>query len=198
LKNIQDVLVGWGPLGLFLLALIESMGIPNPGGTDAVLLVLAIARPDIAVECALLASLGSLAGSLVFYEITRKGGETLLARYTARGRGARFKAWYQRYGMATVFIAALVPLPIMPFKVLAACAGATGVRRGRYLLVLACARIPRYAGLAFLGAELGANSTAWLRSHLWLMGAIAAGLFVAIFLVLHWSDRKNRAAAARS
>src|SRR5712692_8218236 len=147
MKRIRDVLVSWGPLGLFALALIESAGIPNPGGTDAVLLVLTIARPENALLCAALASAGSLIGSMFFFEITRKGGEVLLAKYTRGGRGARFKSWYQRYGLVTVFISALVPIPVLPFKAFAACAGAMGVNRWRYLAVLAAARIPRYLGL---------------------------------------------------
>ena len=189
MKRIRDALVSWGPLGLFALALIESAGIPNPGGTDAVLLVLTIARPEIALLCAVLATAGSLIGSAIFFEITSKGGEALLAKYTSGGRGGKFKAWYRRYGLVTVFISALLPIPVMPFKVFAACAGAMGVKRARYLLVLAAARLPRYAGLAFLGAQLGENSTVWLRSHLWHMGGFAVVLFIALYALVRRADR---------
>jgi len=190
LKRLRDVLVGWGLLGLFALAAIESAGIPNPGGTDAVLLLLTIAGQDWLL-CAFAASAGSLVGSLVFYEITRKGGEALLARYTSSGRGARFKNWYHRYGLVTVFIAALVPIPVMPFKVFAACAGALGVKRVRYMAVLALARIPRYLGVAYLGAQLGENSTTWLKTHVWHLAGLALALLVLLFALVRWMD-KNR------
>src|SRR5580700_11039354 len=124
MHGFHDLLVSWGPLGLFVLALVESAGIPNPGGTDALLLVLTIANPASFLLCAALAVAGSLLGSIVFYEITSRGGEKLLSRYTSSGRGAKFRGWFLRYGLVTVFIAALLPIPVMPFKVFAACAGA--------------------------------------------------------------------------
>jgi membrane protein YqaA with SNARE-associated domain len=189
MKQFIKVLVSWGPLGVFVLALVESVGIPNPAGTDVLLLLVSIERPDTAVLCAVLATAGSLLGSAVFYEIVRKGGEKYLLRYTLSGRGKRFRAWAQRYGLVTVFISALLPIPFLPLKVFAACVCAMGVSRTRYLLVLAAARIPRYAGLAYLGAQLGENSTAWIKAHTWHMGALAAALFVALYGLLKWNDR---------
>src|SRR5690348_1039505 len=141
MHQLHDVLVAWGPLGLFMLALIESAGIPNPSATDAVLLVLCAARPSQAWLCAVLAAVGSLAGCMIFFEVMRKLGERFLAKHAVTGRGLRFRNWFHRYGMTTVFISALIPIP-MPFKVLAACAGATGVRRLRFFLILLAARIP--------------------------------------------------------
>jgi membrane protein YqaA with SNARE-associated domain len=192
-KRLHEILLSWGPLGLFVLAVVESAGIPNPGGTDALLLVLTIADPSIAMLCAALAVAGSLIGSLVFYEITSRGGERLLAKYTSSGRGARFRGWFVRYGLATVFIAGLLPIPIMPFKVFAACAGAMQVGRWRFMLVLAAARVPRYFALAYLGAQLGENSTVWLRGHLWQMGGFAVALFLVLFALIRWSDRTQTA-----
>src|SRR5579863_2291359 len=117
MRHLRDVLVSWGPLGVLLLATVESAGIPNPGGTDALLLVLAIARPQQAMLCAVLAAAGSLIGSVIFYEITRRGGEKFLAKYAAGGGTQRFREWFARYGLITVFIPALLPIPILPFKV---------------------------------------------------------------------------------
>jgi membrane protein YqaA with SNARE-associated domain len=189
MRHFLDVLVSWGPLGILALSAIESVGIPNPGGTDWLLLVLTIARPADAVVCAAMAVIGSLAGSVIFFEIMRKGGERYLARNTASGRGLRLRAWFLRYGLVTVFIPALLPIPILPFKVFAACAGAMRVPRGRFLLVLAAARIPRYAGLAYLGASLGENSGPWLKDHIWHMLALAALLFLMLYGVIRRAGR---------
>ena len=189
MKRFIQVLVSWGPLGVFVLALVESIGIPNPAGTDALLLVVTIERPDTAILSAVLATAGSLLGSAIFYEIVRKGGDKYLLRYTLSGRGKRFRAWAQRYGLVTVFISALLPIPILPLKLFAACACAMGVSRTRFMLVLASARIPRYAGLAYLGAQLGENSSAWIKGHSWHMGALAVALFAALYGLLKWNDR---------
>ncbi len=188
---LHDLLVSWGPLGLFLLSTIESMGIPNPGGTDAVLLVLTIAKPENAWLCAALAICGSLLGTMFFFEIARRGGERYLLRYTSSGRGARFRTWFVRYGLVTVFIPALLPIPFLPFKVFAACSGAMCVSRTRFLLVLVAGRIPRYFALAYLGAQLGEASGAWVKGHLWHMLAIAVVLSAVLYALIRWSDRNR-------
>src|ERR1041385_3550914 len=191
MRQFRDLLVSWGPLGIFVLAAVESAGIPNPGGTDALLLGLTIPRPENAALCAVLATLGSLIGTAIFFEIARKGGEWYLIRYTSSGRGARFRAWFLRYGLVTVFISTLLPIPILPFKAFAACAGAMGVTRTRFLLVLLAGRIPRYGALAYLGAKLGEGSTGWLKSHAWHMTAIAVVLFVLLYGLVRWADRNR-------
>ncbi len=191
MRHLRDVLVSWGPWGILVLAAVESMGIPNPGGTDALLLFMAIARPDDAMLCAAAATIGSLVGTAVFFEIMRKGGDRYLARYTSSGSGARFRAWFLRFGLVTVFIPALLPIPFLPFKVFAACAGAMRVGRVRFFLVLLAGRVPRYGGLAYLGAELGENSFPWLKSHLWHMLVFAVLLFIGLYLLIRRQDRKR-------
>jgi len=191
MRHLRDVLVSWGPLGIFLVAAIESAGIPNPGGTDALLLLLAIARPQDAMLCAVLAAVGSLIGSVVFYELTRRGGEKFLAKYTAGSSGKKFREWFARYGLITVFVPALLPIPVLPYKVFAACAGAMGVPRYRFFTALAVARFPRYLALAYLGQQLGENSTAWLRDHVWHLVALAVLIAAALYALIRWTDARR-------
>jgi len=193
MKAFMQSLISLGPWGVFVFAFIDSAGVPNPSGTDALLLLVTIERPEYALLCAGLAILGSLLGSLFFYQIIRKGGEKFLDRYTTAGKGARFRIWFQRYGMASVFVAALLPVPFLPLKALAACACAMGVSRARFVLVMAAARIPRYAGLAYLGAQLGENSSAWIKAHTWHMTALAVVLLALLYALLKWNDRNSPA-----
>jgi membrane protein YqaA with SNARE-associated domain len=195
MHRIRDILISWGPWGLFVLAALENAGPPTPGGTDWVVLFLAAARPADAMLFAAVATLGALIGSAVFYEATRKGGEKFLERYTQKGRGAKFRGWFNHYGLVTVFISALVPLPILPFKIFCACAGAMGVTRQRFMLVLALARMPRYLALAYLGAQLGTadNALGWLKSHFWpLLGfaTLLAGMLYALIRFADWRREK--------
>jgi len=189
MRHFRDLLVAWGPLGVLLVSTIESAGIPNPGGTDWLLLIVAIGRPADAWLAASLAVLGSLIGTAFFYEIIRKGGEKYLAGYTSSGRGLRFRAWFMRYGLVTVFIPALLPLPFLPFKAFVACSGAMRIDRKRFFAVLFIARVFRYCGLAYLGQKLGEGSAAWLKSHLGAMGVSAAILFIALYILIRLSDR---------
>jgi len=186
MRHILEILKAWGPLGVFGLSFVESLGIPNPGGTDFLLLFIAAVRPKDAALSAFLAVVGSLIGSVFFYEVTRRGGDALLYRYTSSGAGQRFRAWFQRYGLITVFIPALLPIPILPYKVFAACAGAMAVSRTRFFLVLTAARTARYFALAYLGAALGDGAGPWLRAHLWHLLAFA----MILTLVLGWLVRR--------
>jgi membrane protein YqaA with SNARE-associated domain len=191
MHHFLDILKAWGPLGVFAIATIESAGIPNPGGTDFLLLFVAAARPADAPVSALLAIAGSLIGSLIFYEITRRGGEALLAKYTRSERGHRFRLWFLRYGLITVFIPAFLPIPILPFKVFAACAGALAVPRLRYMLVLAAARFPRYLALAFLGMQLRENAGGWITGHLWQLIVFAILLAATLTLLVKRANRQT-------
>src|SRR5690348_5444007 len=115
MRHLRDTLLAWGPFGLLLLATLENAGPPTPGGTDWVLLFLAAEAPGDAMLLAGLATLGSLIGAAVFFEVMRRGGEAMLHKYTSTGRGARFRNWTRHYGLATVFVSALVPVPILPY-----------------------------------------------------------------------------------
>ena len=195
MRHLRDVLISWGPVGLLILATLENAGPPTPGGTDIVLLILAAARPGEAMLCAGLATLGSLIGSAIFFEVLRRGGDKLLVKFTSSGRGARFRDWARRYGLVTVFVSALVPLPVLPFKVFVACTATMGVSRARFMLALAPARILRFVALAYLGQQVGENSGAWLKSHFWHLMGSAALIALILWAMVHRSERIRRQAA---
>jgi membrane protein DedA with SNARE-associated domain len=195
MRHLRDVLISWGPVGLLILATLENAGPPTPGGTDFVLLILAAARPKDAMLCAGLATLGSLIGSAIFFEVLRRGGEKLLVKFTSSGRGARFRDWANRYGLATVFVSALVPVPVLPFKVFVACTATMGVSRLRFLSVLAPARVLRFLALAYLGQQVGENSGAWLKSHSWYLLGLAALLGLGLWVLLRRAERIRLAKA---
>lgn len=186
------MLVAWGPLGILALSAIEGIGVPTPAGTDILLLVVTAGRPYDWLFSSLMAIAGSLIGSTIFFEITRKGGEKFLARYTSSRRGRRFAEWFNCYGLVTVFITAFLPIPFMPFKAFSACAGALQVARARYFWVLAAARIPRYIILGYLGSKLGEASWPWVKAHTWHMVAVAVFLTGLLFWLVRMAERGRR------
>jgi membrane protein YqaA with SNARE-associated domain len=189
--RIRTLLTAWGPWGIFAAALIESAGVPSPSGTDALILLVTLARPDSALLCAALAVIGSVIGSAIFHGIVAKGGEKLLDQRTSSPRGRMLRTWFQRYGLASVFVCALVPFPFMPLKVMALCACALGVSRTRYLGTMLAARIPRYGAIAYLGAHLGSDAQGWLKAHIWHMGLGSLALFAALYLLLKASEQRS-------
>lgn len=189
MRTIAQALTSWGPPGLFLLAILDSAGVPLPAAVDALLVATAAVSPSRAYIGAAFAVAGSVIGCMILFGIGRKGGGPYLDRVTAK-RGARFRQWFREYGLITVFIPALVPIP-MPVKVFVLSAGALGVRPISFLCVVVAARIPRYFGLAFLGAQLGEGAGAWLKQHVWELAGFAAALAVLLAVLARALKRRE-------
>jgi membrane protein YqaA with SNARE-associated domain len=184
-------LVAWGPAGLFILAAADSAGVPAVGGVDALLIAIAANRPAIAYLSALCAVGGSLIGSIVLFAISRKGGEVFLARYTATRTGKRLHAWFERYGLATVFIPAVSPLP-MPMKIPVFCSGALGVHWAAFVGTIAAARVVRYFVLAYLAQRYGTETLTFLKYHWRAVLAIAISLSVAAVIILRLLQKRRQ------
>jgi membrane protein YqaA with SNARE-associated domain len=192
LKQLVQTLIAWGPAGLFVVSILDSAGIPMVGGVDALLVLLAAKRPESAWLLIGLATVGSFAGSIFLYLLARRGGQAYLDRRTASGWGLRMRRWFERYGLLTVFIPAMCPVPPLPMKLFILSAGALGVRPWTFSTVLLAGRVLRYAGLAYLGVQLGEHSWGWLRAHVWHILALAALLSVAMLLVARIVERRRR------
>jgi membrane protein YqaA with SNARE-associated domain len=176
-----------------LLSLLDSAGIPLPGGVDVLLVFVSVMDHSAAYTAAGAAVLGSIIGSMFLFFIARKGGEQYLSRYTSSGKGARLKAWFQEYGLLTVLVPALVPIP-MPLKVFILSAGALGVNPFLFAAVIVIARVPRYFLLAWLGTKLGDQTLPYLKHHVWQLVLLAIALFAILYLLIRLLDRKHRLA----
>jgi uncharacterized membrane protein YdjX (TVP38/TMEM64 family) len=191
-KAILEILKSWGPLGALVLSFIDGLGVPNPGGPDYLVLFLAYARPETAYLSAALTVAGSLSGTFCLFLLARKGGQKYLEKRAHSERALRFRRWFRQYGLATVFIPALIPMIPLPMKVFVLCAGALGVRPLPFLAALAAGRIPRYFGLAYLGAQLGENSTAWLKAHAREFALAALALVLFLYLLIKLAARFHK------
>ena len=196
-KHFLAVLVAWGPQGLFLLSILDSAGLPVVGGVDLLLVNVATSSPRIAYLAAACAVVGSLIGSSILFAIARKGGELMLSRQLESARGARMHRWFERYGMVTVFVPALSPLPL-PMKIPVFCAGALKVRWASFLSVMLAARTLRYFALAFFAARYGTQTLLYLRTHLLSVAVFALTLACAIVIGLQIMDRRRRRGLARA
>jgi membrane protein YqaA with SNARE-associated domain len=186
--HLVHVLLMWGPYGLLFLAVLDSVGLPIVGGVDSLLIAVATNQPSQAYLAAACATAGSLVGSLILFSIARKGGEILLARYISSRHGARLHLWFQRYGLVTVFVPALSPLPL-PMKIPVFCAGALNVRIAYFVFVLLTARVIRYLGLAYLGQRYGHSSAQFLLKHGVLLGSVALCLAILVAVGLRVYQR---------
>lgn len=194
LRNIANFLVAVGPWGLLALAFLDSCGVPIPGAMDAYVIFLAAKEPNRAYWYAAISVAGSVIGNAALFLIARHGGRRYLQR-AEQGRSQRFRVWFDRFGLVTVFVPALMPIP-MPLKIFVICAGALDTPLLAFLLAILLARTPRYFGEAWLGVRLGQQSTSFLRTHVmqFIVAAVALFALLSVLVVAseRWRARRNR------
>jgi membrane protein YqaA with SNARE-associated domain len=178
---------------VLILAVMDGAGIPIVGGVDLLIITIAALDHSSAYWAAGAGAAGSLIGSLILFLIARKGGEVYLSRFTSKGRGAKLKDWFLEYGLLTVFVPALVIVPL-PMKIAVLSAGALGVSPVAFLLVIAAARIPRYVFLAWLGTRLGTDTLPYLKHHTLQLAIFAVLLFGVLYLLIRLLDRRHKLA----
>jgi membrane protein YqaA with SNARE-associated domain len=191
LHHISDVLVQYGPFGVLLLAVLDSVGVPLPDAMDLLIIYIAWKSPDRAWFTATMAVLGSLAGNLGLFMAARHGFSRLI-KPPEPGRPQKFRQWFLRYGLVTVFVPALLPIPL-PLKVFVISAGMFHTRLTHFLSVILLARVIRFFGEAWLGMRLGRDAQAFLNHNAWTLIGIGLGLAALLFLLIHLNDRRRHA-----
>ena len=194
MKEFGLLLQSWGPAGAFLLAALDSAGIPLPGGVVALIVAISATNPAAGWLTAGVAVLGSMIGSMVLFGLAHKGGQLYLDRHTTSPRTRQFREWFQQYGLVTVFVPALIPFP-MPLKVFVVSAGATGVRPLHFLIVVLAARIPNYFAMAWLGMRLGDGALPWIKAHTLEFSLAGLVLIGALLLLLGRMNRSSTMSA---
>ncbi|MBI1792510.1 MAG: DedA family protein [Acidobacteria bacterium] len=191
LKRFSEFLVALGPWGILLVAFIDSAGLPLSVGLDALVMLLVVKDPSSAVFNVAVAVLGSAAGNIALYFAACKGGHYYLERHVPEARTRRIRDWFHRYGLVTVFVPALIPIP-MPMKPFVILSGAFDVHPLAFLLCVVMARIGRYGSEAYLGVKLGEQSGHYLASHRWHLFGLSVALTGALFLAARLTERWRR------
>jgi membrane protein YqaA with SNARE-associated domain len=144
-----------GPLGLFVVAVVDSsiVPLPIPGTTDLLLLWLVSHKGDpwLLAACALS---GSIFGGYTTWHLGLKGGEAALKRWVSARLHARIVAWVGSHPVLAVFLPAILPPPI-PLSPFILASGALGVSRPRFLAAYSTARALRYSLISWLAVSYG-------------------------------------------
>jgi membrane protein YqaA with SNARE-associated domain len=181
LNKLTHYLVAFGPLGLLAISFLDSMMIPMPGGVDAVLLLLCAARPSWVPIYAAVATIGSTAGCVVLYYISRRAGHRALARFS-ESKQKRVKDLIDRYDVLSVLVASLLPPPF-PFKIFVVSAGVFRLNVVRLAIAVASGRIFRYLLLGYLAARYGEHAKEILGRYYPVIGIGLALLIIIAFVV---------------
>ena len=191
-KSIADALIAYGPLGVFLIGFIDSMGVPLPAALDLLLIGVAVETPERAYFAAFLAVVGSAGGNLTLFLLARSGGRRFIKVEPDPDKG-RFRRWVARYGLLTIFIPAVTPFVPLPLKVFVVSAGAMHTSPGRFLFVILMARLIRYYGIAYLGVRLGLSAGDFLKQNAWNILGIALAMVFLVASAIKWAESRQRA-----
>ena len=180
LDQVSQYLLAFGPFGLFAIALLDSALIPMPGGPDAVMILLAAARPGWLLFYAAAATLGSTLGCVILYYISRRAGGRALARFSP-AKQARVKELVDRDDVLAVLIAAVLPPPF-PFKLFVVTAGVFRLSVVRFALAVAAGRAFRFVLEGYLAAHYGARAKDMLAEYYPVVGIGLAVLLIIGFV----------------
>jgi len=172
-----------GSMSLFVLSFLDAIVLPFPSLNDLLLIDLCIQSPARMPYYALLATIGSVAGSVLLYFIARKGEEAAFHK-KAGAQAPKIRNWMERNGFVTLVIAALLPPPT-PFKLFVLAAGALGMPFRGFLAAMSVARAIRFLAEGYLATRYGPQATRFLQGHA-LGFAISTVAFV---LAFYWIAR---------
>lgn len=190
LTSVSEYLITFGAFGLFAVALLDSAFVPLPSSADALMLLLSTAHPRWMLLYAFMATAGSAIGCWILYSISRRAGARALRRFS-EAKQKRVKDLIERYDMAAVLVATLLPPPF-PFKLFVVTAGVFRFSRMRFMLAIVFGRAFRFLLEGYLAVRYGSEAKAILALYYpWIGLGLALIILVAVSSA---SFRKHRSA----
>ncbi|MFN2452875.1 MAG: YqaA family protein [Pyrinomonadaceae bacterium] len=180
LTSVSQYLIAYGAFGLFTIALLDSVLLPLPSGTDAVMLLLSAARPQWMLLYAAAATLGSVIGCVMLYYISQRAGKRALSRFSPE-KQARVKDWIDRYDVLAVLVACVLPPPF-PFKLVVISAGVFRFNVWRFALAVAVGRAFRFLLEGYFAARYGEQAKEVLARYYPVIGLSLAVIVVLAFI----------------
>ena len=190
LNRVSEVLITFGPVGLFVVALLDSSFVPLPSSADALMLLLTTAHPRWMLFYAAVATAGSAIGCLILYYVSRRAGKRALARFSEK-KQKRVKDWIDRYDVISVLVASLLPPPF-PFKLFVVSAGVFNFSVTRFLIAIIVGRGFRFLLEGYFAIRYGAQAKAVLAQYYPWIGLGLAVFIVVVFITRALLKRRSR------
>ncbi len=178
---LASALGAMGGAGIFVIALVDSSVLSLPVINDLLVIRSSVANPARMPYYVLMATLGSVGGSLLLYYLAKKGGEMMFRRHVGE-RAAHVRDWVQHNAFLSLVLPCAFPPP-MPFKAFVLAAGVFQVPLQTFLVALLVGRGLRYLGEGVLAVRYGAEATRYFLEHKLELAALLSGLFVLSYLV---------------
>jgi membrane protein YqaA with SNARE-associated domain len=193
---LQPIVERLGGVGMAILAFVDCSFVSMPNLSDVLIVWQTIAHPDRWWYYALMTTVGSVAGSMIIYEIGRRSGEAFLLKRFRPEYVAHVRALFARYGMWVISVIAMMPPPA-PYKVFVLLAGVGGVGPGMFALAVVIGRGLRYGIEGLLSRIYGDEAAVLIKENataasLWFLALV----IVAVLAGVWWRRSVQRRSAA--
>ena len=139
----------------------------------------------------LMASAGSVLGSIVIYAIGYKGGEELLRKRISPERFEKFHQAFERHPFWSLMFPAMLPPPT-PFKLFVLAAAVSEMQFSHFLLAIFAGRFVRFLVLSILTLRFGPQFVhifgSIFREHWAWMPAVAAVVLLTWLVVRRFRE----------
>ena len=188
---ILHVLTPLGIWGVFAIAFADSALLGMP--VDAIVAYYVYQDHRKLLFYVLMASLGSVIGSIPLYIIGYLGGEKVLRKRITEERFQRIHRSFEEHEFWALMFPAMLPPP-MPFKIFVLGAAVFEMRFRDFVAAMFAGRFVRFLTLALLtlwfGPQIVELTGTMVRQHFaWLLGAIAGGVLV--WLLMRRSKKRK-------
>jgi membrane protein YqaA with SNARE-associated domain len=189
---ILHILTPLGAWGVFAIAFADSALLGMP--VDAIVAVYVYQNHRRLLLYVLMASLGSVIGSIPLYLIGYLGGEKVLRKRITEERFLRIHRSFEEHEFWALMFPAMLPPPT-PFKLFVLGAAVFEMRFRDFVAAMFAGRFVRFLVLSLLtlwfGPQIVELMGTVVRQHFsWLLGAVAGGVLV-------WLVMRRRRSKAR-
>ena len=171
------------PLWLALVSFAESSFFPVP--PDALLVPMALARPDrawrLAMICTVSSVVGGMLGYLIGYALYAEVALPLVRFYHMQERMDAFVQGFNRWGVLIILVKGLTPIP---YKIVTITSGLAGFSFPLFVAASVVTRGARFFLLAALLRRFGAPVRAFIEQRLMLVTSLTAAGIVGGVLLL--------------
>jgi membrane protein YqaA with SNARE-associated domain len=163
----------------------ESSFFPIP--PDAMLIPMALARPEKAYSYAFLCTWTSVAGGMLGYAIGAllydSVGQWVISAYGLGSEADAFKEYYAKWGALIILLKGLTPIP---YKLVTIASGLAQFNLGAFILASIVTRGARFFLVAALLRLFGTPVRDFIEKRLTLVTTSFAGAIVLGFVALHY------------
>ena len=178
--RMQALAIALGAPGLFLVAFLDSSFLSLPEIADLLVIWMVTQHKARLVLYVVCATLGSTAGCLLLYFLSRKGGDALVRKRFHSASVDKATAALQRYGIVAVLIPSILPPPA-PFKIFVLLAGVAGIGVSRFTTAIVIGRGARYFAEGVLAVWYGDRALAFMHANGKTVSLVVVGLLAVGF-----------------